>query len=1269
MKKELKKSLTTLAGDVLKIAYDANEDKIKSRLSDAQFRKVRKLANNPELFVKDVVNKRKSQLRKHLPIKYDGNFNYTIVSAVYNVEKYLDEYFDSIVNQSLNFKKHIHIILVDDGSTDNSAEIIKKWQKKYPKNIHYYYKENGGQASARNLGLQYVETEWVTFIDPDDFVNADYFKNVDATVSKHNDLDMVVANIQFYIETLKIVRDNHPLAYRFKQKEVLFDALNLGNNMNLSAAASFFKADKLQKYKIDFNEKVKPNFEDGKLIADYLLLCGGKVYFDKDVIYFYRKREDATSTIDTSWTKLEKFSNVLKYGFIPMLDQYKSSLGYVPKHIQRTALYDMAWYVKYLMNKPEKVGFLSEEQKVDFQYYIEQIFKYIDANEILNFNLAGMWFLQKAGMLETFKKEPIQSQIAYIENVDREKKQLLLSYFTGIERTASVKLDGIDVVPAYYKNTVHTFNERPFVIEKRIWVQFSDEKSLLTLEVGGVNARLSLKGKHHKSVAIKDVLSAFAYSDKYSSDGSWLLMDRDVQADDNAEHLYRYLMKNHPEQKCYFALNADSKDWDRLANEGFHLVEFGTFEFEKVLRNCSKIISSHLDRYVNNYFGDEYEYSKKFVFLQHGVTQNNLSDWFNMKKNLQCVIAVTPQEYHSIADDNNGYRLTEKEVVLTGFPRHDKLLQNNDENSKTIIIMPTWRRSILGDVVGDGNTRALNDGFMQTDYARHWYSLLHSDVLKSLVEKYDYQVIFAPHTNIAPYLHLFAVPSYIQIWDNKKAENSMQSLFQNTKLMITDYSSVAFEVAYLNKTVLYYQFDRDVMYSQGTHIVQKGYFDYFEHGFGAVSDTEEELLYALAEVLENDGKPIEPYATRIRETFPFRDRKCCERVYQAIKALDEPSNNAVNIELLRQMMNEAHQHEDWKLLTSRAKLLLENEPDNKQAQALLVEALTQSAQWGVASELIEQYDLPESSEFTFLSAMAHFDWQKAVEKYLQITPSFEQSYQYLQALTKLGHTEQAVKFADKLAKGELSPTEQTVIRLMQADLAGDDAAVVAMAELIDEFEMAELATYKPQLILSKAYRNLGEYDLAHQELVNFEKHTRDDADCRLAIAELAFVREHYAKSISQFEKLVERGYPFSQTQHYEYLAAVYHHKDFVKFIELYDKTNSDNEQLKTWYVKALVETNQWDAVLTFINQHDFSSNTDLKYEHTLAFYRMGLIEEAYQVITKPVLADSYAYWELVAELALLMGDRELERYCYRGMIAIYPTRSKQVNMDKFLSLQ
>lgn len=91
--------------------------------------KLRKLIKKPGLFFSDMAANQLRKLGKVYVKKVEGHYQYTVVSAVYNVGRYLDDFFASIVRQKLNFKKHIHLVMVDDGSTDDSAFIIKKWQK------------------------------------------------------------------------------------------------------------------------------------------------------------------------------------------------------------------------------------------------------------------------------------------------------------------------------------------------------------------------------------------------------------------------------------------------------------------------------------------------------------------------------------------------------------------------------------------------------------------------------------------------------------------------------------------------------------------------------------------------------------------------------------------------------------------------------------------------------------------------------------------------------------------------------------------------------------------------------------------------------------------------------------------------------------------------------------------------------------------------------------------------------------------------------------
>lgn len=842
-------------------------------------KKLRKLRTNPKLFFKDAIEKKSFWLnntyKKYLPKKYKGFSQYVIISAVYNVEKYLDDYFKSIINQRLDFKKNIFMILVDDGSTDNSAQIIKKYQKKYPKNIVYLYKENGGQASARNLGLKYMQenhykTPWVTFTDPDDFLDRNYFYEIDKFLATHQDDDicMIGCNIIFYYEKQKIHKDNHPLNFKFKSGVEVKENYNLDSFIQLSAASCFMNIGYLDK--LLFDEKLKPNFEDAKFINEYLLKnINLKSAFLPKAKYFYRKREDGSSTLDISNTTLDLYFKVSKQGCLYLLERNVSNENF----IQYVILYHFFWQIQYLINSPEKLSILNEDEKQEYLNLLDENFYYINSEAIMSLNIQNYIFFYQVGILNCFKNEKPPFQIAYIEDYDPYKEQILLTYYTGDdEDIESILVDGEEVYADYKKIVKYDFLDRVFCYQKRLWVHIpKNAKDKLENFIDGEQSKISFNGKHYQSINIKNIRQEF--QKRLPKSNIWLLMDRDYEADDNAEHLYRYIMQNHPEQEIVFALRKESSDWERLKKEGFNLVEFGSFEFERIIKKASKVISSHSDEYLIRYITPR----QQFIFLQHGVIKDDLSKWLNSKK-IDLFITSTKAEYDSIANDYNHYNFGKKEVVLTGLARHDVLLKNNKTNTKQILIMPTWRHYLSGLMIGNSGIRELKDDFKESEYFQKWNLLLNSNTLQKLCEKYDYTIVFNPHPNIIPYLKDFNIPSYVKIANHNE---SLQELFCNSSLMITDYSSVAFEMAYLNKPVIYYQFDHEEFFN--SHTYQKGYFDYKKDGFGPVVEDEESLLKELENLLQNDCNSFGIYKDNIDSTFAFKDGKCCERIYKVIK--------------------------------------------------------------------------------------------------------------------------------------------------------------------------------------------------------------------------------------------------------------------------------------------------------------------------------------------------------------------------------------------------
>ncbi len=361
------------------------------------------------------------------------------------------------------------------------------------------------------------------------------------------------------------------------------------------------------------------------------------------------------------------------------------------------------------------------------------------------------------------------------------------------------------------------------------------------------------------------------------------MQDRLDVANDNAEHLARYIYQNHPERNVWFVLQKKSADWDRLKKQGFKLIEFGTRQHQYALRNADHVISSHVDvemirpKSPTFYPGGRIDY--QFTFLQHGVTKDDLSLWLN-KKEMDLVVTISQREKESFSGDNTRYLLADHQVVTSGFPRYDRLHELGRSLKKDVILVaPTWRGSLLTKTRGNA-VRALADGFKETEYYLNWQALISSPQLTEYAEKNGLEIVLLPHPNMSAHIEQFDIPANVQIASYSTSD--VQSLFARSKTMITDYSSVAFDAAYAGGEVIYFQFDKDTIFAGG-HTMEKGYFEYERDGLGPIALTHLDVLDALAG--DNaDAKSM--YATRAAELFAHRDNQNCARTYEAISALD-----------------------------------------------------------------------------------------------------------------------------------------------------------------------------------------------------------------------------------------------------------------------------------------------------------------------------------------------------------------------------------------------
>ena len=134
-------------------------------------------------------------------MKEKNKYKLSIVAAVYNLEEYLPRCLDALVNQTLD---EIEILCVDDGSTDSAPQIVDEYAKKYPNKVKAFHKENGGEFTSRNYGLERATGEYVTFVDTDDYVEPDWAEKL-YIAAKENDADLAVCAFErISLETGKI---------------------------------------------------------------------------------------------------------------------------------------------------------------------------------------------------------------------------------------------------------------------------------------------------------------------------------------------------------------------------------------------------------------------------------------------------------------------------------------------------------------------------------------------------------------------------------------------------------------------------------------------------------------------------------------------------------------------------------------------------------------------------------------------------------------------------------------------------------------------------------------------------------------------------------------------------------------------------------------------------------------------------------------------------------------------------------------------------------
>lgn len=371
------------------------------------------------------------------------------------------------------------------------------------------------------------------------------------------------------------------------------------------------------------------------------------------------------------------------------------------------------------------------------------------------------------------------------------------------------------------------------------------------------------------------------YVEEGSQEHIWLIWDRNNVAGDNGEALFRFLMEK-PQYniRCYFIIEANTKDYIRLKKEFSNIVPVGSELHKRLFVQAERLIGSQTDSKLWPLDSELYRdiiSTKPFVFLQHGITKNDMSaSYARYWQNIQLFVTAAKMEYENIKKTAN-YGFTDKMVQLLGFPRYD-LLEKQIKNY--IAICPTWRRYCV-EKAYDGRWNLKSD-FILSEYFSFYYQLLTNEKLQKVLEKYNYSVVLMQHSIMREADEYFEGIAHVKI---ANAKMTYKEIVTGAAMLISDYSSITFDFAYLEKPLIYCQFDKETFYD--THTYQEGYFDYIRDGFGEVVYDTAAAVDRVERYLRNGCIVEEEYMGRSRNFFEFRDKNNCQRTVDAIRGMED----------------------------------------------------------------------------------------------------------------------------------------------------------------------------------------------------------------------------------------------------------------------------------------------------------------------------------------------------------------------------------------------
>lgn len=871
-------------------------------------------------------------------------YKVSVVIPIWNVEDYLADAIDSVINQTCGFEENIELILVNDGSPDNCDVICRNYLRKYPNNIIYINQENQGLSAARNSALEVATCDYIAFLDSDDKFAENYIECGLRFFEKYGDAVDFVSFPLYLFEN--VTSHDHVLNRKFTETRII-DIDEEHKSIQAHIASTLIRREAIINKR--FNTKLT-YAEDGEMLHR-ILLDKRKYGVCVESRLYYRKRWKGNSAIQVCNKKVGWYEKLLVLPKL-LIEQDLDKYGQVTKYTQFQIIYDTQWYK--LDSIPNSI-----KEQIDLNSLydeLEWIMQYIDVDIIKAATHINFWHKY------------------YLRKVKHK-----------MDATLKVGSDG---VPAFYFEEDFFQNIRP-----GIWISLIEECNG-SINIGGYYTfssyeGLSLVAKYRDETYIAETFhqrqrdifflgrpvlesKSFILNIPYASEGEIEFLIHSEEYGDFPTKLETCYSSRLRKQEGAFVLGDNSII---RRTDSKNILSVAPLSFELLKECLNKFVKSN---FVHPYFEEEISLLADYIKLYPTMSEKNI--WLYMDR-------------HDKADDNAEHLFRYSADINDGVERYFVVGKNSPDKKRlkkygNVVDYGSREHKLLALFASkyitsnfdflrqypfgekdkiemfQGLVKSqfifLQHGITKDDMSQYFDRLIKNFKLLITANSMEYNSIIdtESYCYTEEQVKLTGFARYDNLYDSRKKQIVFMPTWRNTLLSTselnyqyneafkyTDYFKVlsefindtklieaakehgyelvfrphpnvyaqvedfklddsimlsAFETSYqkifadasliitdYSSAIFDYAYlKKPVLYyhfDEGQY--EKGYFDYETMGFGEIAKTKDDLVSLVIEYMKSSCKMKEKYIKRVNEFFMYKDANNCKRIHDEISKL------------------------------------------------------------------------------------------------------------------------------------------------------------------------------------------------------------------------------------------------------------------------------------------------------------------------------------------------------------------------------------------------